>query len=141
MKSGSMGIALLLIAGCATTKVSDLRAPDGTNMKTVKCSSDSQKCFASAIESCKETNGLYKVVASHSNAGGTVADLFPGPVTWYGMTYVCGASDGKMPEFQFRGQPYVAPNATMNMPVQKSRSRATTTNCVKTYNGASCTTY
>lgn len=141
MKTRYLSIALVLIAGCASTKVSDLRAPDGTSMKTVKCAGDSQKCFVSATESCSESKGLYRVVSSHSNAGGTVADIFPGPVTWYGMTYVCGPSDGKMPEFKFRGQPYVEPNVTVNMPVQQPRPRPTRTNCVKTYDGASCTTY
>jgi hypothetical protein len=36
-----------------------------------------------------------KILNSESHAGGLLADILPGPVTWYTMTYVCGASDGK----------------------------------------------
>jgi hypothetical protein len=94
----------LLLSGCASPVVTELKAPDGTSLRNVKCNIDSQKCFVLASESCKHTNGVYKVVASHSNAGGTIADAMPGPVTWYNMTYACGPTDGKMPDFPFRGE-------------------------------------
>jgi len=93
----------LLLSGCASPVVTELKAPDGTSLRNVKCNIDSQKCFVLASESCKQTNGTYKVVASHSNAGGTLLDAMPGPITWYNMTFVCGPSDGKMPNFPFRG--------------------------------------
>ena len=94
----------LLLSGCASPVVTELKAPDGTSLRNVKCNIDSQKCFVLASESCKQTNGTYKVVASHSNAGGTLLDAMPGPITWYNMTFVCGPSDGKMPNFPFRGE-------------------------------------
>ena len=94
----------LLLSGCASPVISEIKAPDGTSLKNVKCNIDTQKCFVLATESCKETKGVYKVIASHSNAGGTIADVMPGPVTWYNLTYVCGPSDGKMPNFPFRGE-------------------------------------
>lgn len=63
---------------------------------------------------------------SESHAGGLVADVLPGPVTWYGMTFACGPSDGRMPSFAFRGQTYRPP---------------TVTNCQKHGNMVSCQTY
>jgi len=132
-------VALAWLAGCASPTVNDMRAPDGTSMKNVKCNIDSQKCFVSASESCKASGGTYRVVASHSNAGGTLADVLPGPVTWYNMTYVCGPSDGRMPDFRFRGQQYVQPPVIINQPQQ--RSRPATTNCTRIGDSVNCTTY
>jgi hypothetical protein len=57
-----------------------------------------------ASQSCG--GGPYQVLDSDSHSGGLVADLMPGPVTWYAMTYRCGQSDGKMPTFAFRGQTF-----------------------------------
>jgi hypothetical protein len=34
--------------------------------------------------------------ASHNHAGGLLADILPGPVTWYAMSYTCGPSDGRL---------------------------------------------
>ncbi len=141
MRLGVLIIALFSLAGCAGTTVKEFRAPDGTTMKNVKCNMDSQKCFVSASESCKESNGSYRVIASHSNAGGTLADIIPGPVTWYNMTYSCGPSDGKgMPEFAFKGQQYVEPPVILNQR-QQQPSRSTTTNCSRIGDNVNCTTY
>ena len=131
--------ALISLAGCASTTVNELRAPDGSSMKNVKCNMDSQKCFVSASESCKDSGGIYRVVSSHSNAGGTLADIIPGPVTWYNMTYTCDPSDGKMPDFTFRGQQYFAPPVVVVPPPQRQRS--TITNCSRIGDNVNCTTY
>lgn len=139
MRHVTSTVAILLLAGCAGTVVNDLRAPDGSAMKNVKCNIDSHKCFVSASEICKETGGSYRVVSSHSNAGGTLADIIPGPVTWYNMTFVCGPTDGKMPDFAFRGQPFAAPPVIVNQP-QQQRQRPATTNCVRIGDNVSCTT-
>src|SRR5262249_2062852 len=40
--------------------------------------------------------GPYQILDSESHAGGLLADILPGPVTWYTMSYVCGPSDGKI---------------------------------------------
>ncbi len=140
MQLGILITALTSLAGCAGTTVNELRSPDGSSMKNVKCNMDSQKCFVSASESCKEAGGSYQVVSSHSNAGGTLADILPGPVTWYNMTYMCGPSDGRMPEFAFRGQGYVPPPVIVNQP-QQQRPRPTTTNCTRSGSSVNCTTY
>jgi hypothetical protein len=125
----------LICVGCASPSASDLRAPDGTSLKNIKCNIDPQKCFLIATDSCKDTNGSYRVVSSHSNAGGTLADIIPGPVTWFNMTIACGPSDGKMPEFLFKGQQYIP--QPMTMPQQR---RSTTTNCTTYGSNVNCTT-
>ena len=134
MKAFVCGLSTLILVGCASPTVSDMKSPDGRSLKNVKCNIDPQKCYVLATESCKETNGSYSVLSSHSNAGGTVADIFPGPVTWYNMTIACGPSDGQMPKFEFRGQSYVQP-AIVNQP-----RRSTTTNCTTFGGNVSCTT-
>ena len=111
MKKIAILYAILLLSGCASPVVTELKAPDGTILKNVKCNIDAQKCFVLATESCKQNNGTYRVVARHSNAGGTLADVMPGPVTWYNMTYTCGQADEKMPNFPFKGERFTNPNA------------------------------
>lgn len=124
------------LVGCATTAVSEFSAPDGTKAKSVKCNSDPQKCFSAATASCSE--GTYRVISSESHAGGILADIIPGPVTWYGMAYVCGQSDGRMPDFKFQGAQYVAPAMTGNEFATKSKP--VRTNCqIDSYtNTANC---
>lgn len=124
--------SLCLISACATTSVNQYQAPDGTAIKTVKCSSDAAKCFAAASQSCPG-EGTYRVISSASRAGGLAADLIPGPVTWYYMTYACGPSDGKMPEFAFKGQPYVPPPAPVML-------QPSTTTCSTFGNNTTCRT-
>lgn len=127
-------VFVALISGCATTNVTQFQAPDGTSVKTVKCSSDATKCFSAASQSCRE-GGTYQVVSSASRAGGLAADILPGPVTWYYMTYVCGPSDGVMPEFNFTGQQYVPPPAPIVI-----RQSPTSTTCSSFGNSVSCNT-
>ncbi len=102
---------VFMFSGCASTS-SSFSAPDGSTYKTIKCSQNSTECLQKASESCP--SGVYKVISSESHAGGVVADVFPGPVTWYSITYKCGPSDGKMPAFPFTGQQYTPP-ATVNV--------------------------
>lgn len=84
------------------------------------------------------------MVSSHSNAGGTLADIIPGPVTWYNMTYTCGPSDGQMPEFAFKGARYTPAPVIMpapQQPQQIQRPRSTTTTCNRNGDNVNCTTY
>jgi len=80
--------------------------PSGKEVETVKCKSSPKSCFSQAAKSCA---GPYQVISSESHAGGILADILPGPVTWYGMTYECGKSDGKTPTFPFQGSTYTPP--------------------------------
>lgn len=134
MRKAASLLGLSLLGACATTNVSQYQAPDGTAIKTVKCSSDPAKCFAAATQSCAG-DGRYRVISSASRAGGLAADLIPGPVTWFYMTYACGPSDGKMPEFAFTGQQYVPPPAPVIV-----KTAPSTTTCSTLGSTVSCNT-
>jgi hypothetical protein len=103
------GLCLLLLTGCLGASQSRVTGPDGTAQHRVKCAADPTKCYAMASDSCAAQGGTYRVLASESHAGGLWADVLAGPVTWYGMTYTCGPSDGRTPDFAFGGQQYIPP--------------------------------
>lgn len=126
-----------LLAACASTNVEEVRGPSGAAVKSVKCVSESGKCMQAANESCK--GGSYQVLDSSSNSGGALADLLPGPFTWYRMQFVCGPSDGKMPAFAFRGSSYVPPPVVVTPAAPKPRP--TTTSCNKIGDQVYCNTY
>lgn len=128
-------LLLAVVTGCGTQTVKQYKAPDGTAIKAVKCTTDSAKCFALASQSCPN-GGTYRVISSDSHAGGLLADLFPGPVTWYSMTYSCGPSDGRMPDFSFAGQQYVPPPAPIVV-----KQKPTTTTCNPIGNSVTCRSY
>ncbi len=111
MRIISTSLAALFLGFSATAsiagKVETFYSPSGEQLAVIKCSSNPNKCFKQATKSCK---GQYQVVDSESHAGGLLADLLPGPVTWYSMMVRCGNSDGKMPAFPFRGQSYNPPS-------------------------------
>lgn len=132
-----LALQFALIAGCATTTVSEFRAPDGSRVNSVKCTSDPAKCFAMAAKSCPG-EGTYRVLSSESHAGGLAADIIPGPVTWYAMTYSCGPSDGKMPDFKFAGQQYTPPASPSPVIIKQ---QPTTSNCTKIGDSVTCRTY
>jgi hypothetical protein len=98
---------LVLLAGAALSACSappsstSFVGPSGEQIHSTKCSSSPQGCFQEAAKTC---GGPYRTLDSESHAGGTVADILPGPVTWYGLTYSCGKSDGSIPSFDFRGK-------------------------------------
>lgn len=119
-------VALLVssvLASCQSATTDSFTGPTGAQVQSTKCSQSPQACFKTASEVCK---GPYQVIDSHSNAGGLVADIVPGPVTWYAMTYQCGKSDGTFPKFPFRGATYTPP---------------TVTHCARNANTATCATF
>jgi len=111
------------VAACNTGKTESVIGPTGTQVHTTKCSQSSTQCFAVANATCR---GPYSVVDSYSKAGGLLADIAPGPVTWYYMTYQCGPSNGVFPQFPQRGRDYTPPSITQ---------------CNRSGNSASCITY
>ena len=121
---------------CTTPSIKQYTGPDGKTIKTVKCSQHYEECFELASTSC--SGGSYQVLNSESHAGGLLLDALPGPVTWYGMTFYCGPSDGEMPAFTFNGPKYTPPSQPIKVEVT---TKPTTTNCTKTGNTVSCTTY
>ena len=85
-------LSMVMVSGCvATAKGDSFIGPSGTQVHTAKCSQSPQTCFKTAGDICR---GAYAVVDSHSNAGGLLADILPGPVTWYTMVYHCGRAGG-----------------------------------------------
>lgn len=133
MKNIVLLLAALAVSGCAASNGEEIAGPSGKPMREAKCSGSPNACLKTAASTCK---GPYQVLDSSSNAGGLVADILPGPVTWYRMSYQCGPSDGRMPTFAFRGQSYTPP------PIVVSQPRvSTTTNCNRYGNNVSCTTY
>lgn len=143
MKRSLYLLHVVLLSGCATTGVSEFRGPDGSSIKTVKCASDPARCFAVASQSCPSM-GTYRVISSESHAGGVLADILPGPVTWYGMTYACGATDGAMSDFKFSGQQYTPPPLpapALRPIIIQQQPTTTTTNCTKAGETVTCRSY
>ena len=103
-------LPLVLLTSCVAPTQESYVGPSGSAVTSVKCSQSPKACFQQASRACNGRS--YQVLDSESHAGGLVADILPGPVTWYGMTFQCGPSDGRMPGFPFRGQQYRPPSVT-----------------------------
>lgn len=119
-----------ILAACAAPSTSQSVLPDGRQVFTSKAVSNPNDIFDEAAATC---SGTYAVIDSWSNAGGSLADLMPGPFTWYGMRYVCGAPSSINPTFPFRGQSYTPPPVMINQTAPTSGP----TNCTITRTGAS----
>jgi hypothetical protein len=78
--------------------------PSGKRVQQVKCGRSPTGC-EEAHMTCR---GSYQIIDSESHAGGILADVLPGPVTWYSFTYACGPSDGRLASFPFRGSSHRA---------------------------------
>lgn len=122
--------SIILLTGCAAgPQVKSYVGPTGETIRTVRCTKETSSCFEKASEFCN--SGSYRVVDSYRNAGGLVADVLPGPVTWYTMSIVCGPSDGVIPSFPLRGSEPAMPAMP---PTQQ-------TTCRQVGNTIKCTTY
>lgn len=118
-------LSLAALSGCAATNTSFV-GPSGAQTNSAKCNVSPQGCYQEASKIC---HGPYQVLDSESHAGGLAADILPGPVTWYAMTYSCGPSDGQLPSFAFKGPVFTPPAPPV------------TTNCQKYGNSVNCQTY
>ncbi|VVT23381.1 hypothetical protein [Rhizobium sp. EC-SD404] len=107
----------LAVAGCVAPSQTSVPGPTGERIVQAKCGGSPDACFEEAAATC---GGQYRVVDSHSNAGGALGDSVPGPVTWYNLSYICGPSDGRMPDFAFRGQSYRPATVTTCSPFGNS---------------------
>jgi hypothetical protein len=76
---------------------------DDGQIRDTKCKASPQDCIRKAENKC---NGSFRTIHSESHAGGALDDKLPGPVTWYYLEYQCGHSDGRYPQFPFRGAHY-----------------------------------
>lgn len=134
-------VLAVTLVGCAEPSTKTSTGPDGRQFHTSNCTKDPSGCYQEAAQICK---GPYQVVDSYSKAGGTMADIMPGPVTWYYMSFQCGPSDGRRPDFPFRGERYVAPDVVM-VPspsyTAPSYTPPTRTTCSPLGNSVTCTSY
>ena len=99
---------IFLLAGIAlsacnsTSSNTSFVGPSGEQIHSAKCSGAQQACYQEAAKSC---GGPYQVLDSESHAGGLIADIMPGPVTWYGMTYSCENQMGGSQPSPLGGKP------------------------------------
>lgn len=119
------------LSACVEPQQTSIVGPSGQNMLVAKCSQSPNACYQKASDTC---SGSYQVLDSYSKAGGLLADVLPGPVTWYYMTYQCGQTDGQTPTFPFRGQQYTPP------PVIQAPAPTTTT-CNRFGNSVTCNSF
>ena len=110
-------------------QIEQIASPSGVTINYVKCSRKSGKCLNKAADFC---SGSYQVIDSESHSGGIIADILPGPVTWFSMTFLCGKSDGAMPSFAFRGPEPAMPSVIIPSTIQ--------TTCNNFGNTVTCTT-
>src|SRR5215467_9576146 len=85
-------VAAALFSGCCSAQT--IVGPSGKPIHRAKCSQSPMGCYEQATRDCR--GGSYQILDSESHPGGLLADILPGPVTWYTMSYVCGPSDGKI---------------------------------------------
>lgn len=133
MKLANIAAFVLLsipVPAAAGQKIKQFMSPSGVPVNYVKCNRNGGNCMNSASKHCK---GSYQVLGSESHAGGLLADVMPGPITWYSMTFLCGKSDGKMPRFTFQGGQWQMP--TIVIP------RTIRTTCTTSFGTTNCTTY
>jgi len=112
------------LTGCVTPQTNTFVTPSGAQAQTTKCSQSPQGCFQTATNTCR---GSYRVLDSYSKAGGLLADVLPGPVTWYYMTYECGRSDGSFPQFALRGAAPSMPSPPVVVTAPQPRQSVTCT--------------
>ena len=104
-------VAAALFSECCSAQT--IVGPSGKPLQPAhraKCSQSPTGCYEQATKDCR--GGSYQIVDSESHAGGLFADIIPGPVTWYVMSYTCGASDGRLAAFPFKGDRYKPPSIT-----------------------------
>ncbi|MBP9951049.1 MAG: hypothetical protein V9G14_10905 [Cypionkella sp.] len=104
-------IFLMLLASPALAdKIEHIDAPSGITVDYVKCSRNPNRCMKEVAKYC---GGSYQVIDSESHSGTLVSDIFAGGVTWYSMTFLCGISDGRLPDFPYRGPNAARPSAVI----------------------------
>jgi len=87
-----LGSTLTLLA-CGRTGITPIESPrlGGESSRVqyyqARCKSDVSNCFADAQSQC---GSRFTVVHQESHAGGLLADVLPGPVSWYTVTFRCG---------------------------------------------------
>jgi hypothetical protein len=100
MRAVLVFLALMLMPMAALADdIEQIDTPSGVTVDYVKCKRSPNKCMNAAAEYCK---GSYQIIGSESHPGMIMSDMFAGAVTWYSMTFLCGVSDGQMPNFPYQ---------------------------------------
>jgi len=99
-------ILIWIMIGAAYAETQSAQGPDGRQIHQTSCQGSSSDCYQEARATCK---GNYQILDSHSKSGGFFADAMPGPITWYYVSYACGASDGRIAKFPHQGGNYYGP--------------------------------
>jgi hypothetical protein len=113
-------LAAIGLSGCMATAGPSFNGPTGEAINTAKCSKSTVGCLQTASQVC---GGPYAIIGNESHPGGVLADVIPGPVTWYVMAYRCAPSNGKMPTIASRGVSRGAPGERCNQPAGGSALR------------------
>jgi hypothetical protein len=100
------GILVWILFGTAHAETESAQGPDGRAIHQTSCQGSNTDCYQEARQTCR---GNYQILDSYSKSGGIFADAIPGPVTWYHVTYACGASDGRIARFPKQGGDYYGP--------------------------------
>jgi hypothetical protein len=114
---------LVLLSSYVVAFAETFIGPSGKPVQQTKCSHSPRNCYNDAHNTCR---GSYQIINSESHAGGLIADVLPGPVTWYSFTYICGKSDGRMASFPLRGAVPRMPSIQFNAPAPAQPQPMTT---------------
>jgi hypothetical protein len=82
-----MFVVACTATACAGASSHAIVGPDGRTSYRIKCHPDIDDCWEEAGDRCGSAG--YEVNDKNMHMGGTVADLIPGPVTWYVVLVTC----------------------------------------------------
>lgn len=98
---GIVGLSAVVffLAGCGGASGSTREVattPTGVKIFESKCRDSALDCGLVAQKQCYERG--FEALSGESHPGGAIADLVPGPFTWFSMQFRCGGSS-EMPTF------------------------------------------
>ncbi len=97
-------VGAISLVGCnSKPEPTSFVSPSGETIQLAKCGTESEKCMSKASSVCA---GAYQVKDSKSYSCNPYVQDQPGLGTCYSLSYVCGKSDGKLPDFPFKGQQF-----------------------------------
>ena len=99
-------IVALAVSQPAIADVTSFQGPAGQTVYKTTCKMDESECYQDAAAVCGKS---YQILGSESHSGGILADIFPGPIKYYSMSFSCGSSDGRIARFPHQGPDYYPP--------------------------------
>ena len=92
MKKILLLLSLLLVVGCVSSSGSAFVSPEGESIYYTKCNVSEEGCLKDIAENCPSG---YNTINTETHMGGILADLIPGPVRWWSITYSCKEEETK----------------------------------------------